>query len=152
MSRMIPRETIDVLRSFNDISVGLYGIDCELRVPINLDAVEQKDVYSVPHDVAYKVHSTQVFIEWSPDMKRLRKLGVFTEGHLPIIAWFSNELPVSIQSYIKVPIEYIPKHFVDIDEFEIVDVLVRGSHDAIILKSFEIAPRRVKKKQHGYKS
>jgi hypothetical protein len=149
---MIPRETIDVLRSFNDVSVGLFGINCELRIPINLDAVEKKDVYSVPQDLTYDVHQTEVFIEWQPDMKRLRKIGVYTEDHIPIVAWFKNELPVIVQSYIKVPIEYIPSQFVDVDEFEIVDVLVRGSHDAIILKSFEIAPRRVKKKQHGYKS
>lgn len=143
---MIPQATIDVLRSFNDISVEVYGIDCILRVPLNWNATEPKDVYATPEDYAFKEYSIKVFIEWKPDTRRLRRLGIFTENDLPIIAWFKNDPGVTIRSYIKVPIQYIPKEYQDTDEFEIVDILIRGMHDAIAVNAFRLAPRRVRTK------
>ena len=39
--------------------------------------------------------------------------------------------------------QYVPKNY-DRDEFEIVDILVRGMYDAIVLNAYKLAPRRVK--------
>jgi hypothetical protein len=52
---------------------------------------------------------------------------------------------VTLHSYIIVPIQYIPKELSDTDEFEIVDRVQRGMHDAILINSFKIAPRRVRR-------
>jgi len=144
MSKMIPQRTVDVLRLFNDVSVELYGIDCELYVPKNLDLVEIKDVFSYSSDYEYDKYDAKVFIEWSPNQHRLRKLGIFMEGETPIVAWFKNQPEVTIRSYIKIPLQYIPSKF-DTDEFEIVDLIVPYLHDMEILRSYKIAPRRIKK-------
>jgi len=146
MSRMIPQESIDVFRQFNDVSLDNYGIDCTLRIPINLTQMETKDAYGQPSDIQFKEYKNQkVFIEWKASENVLRKLGVFTEGVVPIIAWFKNSPMVTLHSYIIVPIQYIPKELSDTDEFEIVDRVQRGMHDAILINSFKIAPRRVRR-------
>ena len=146
MSRMIPQETIDVMRGFNDVSVDLYGIDCELRIPVNLNQLESKDAYAAPSELSFKAYKNQkVFIEWKAAENVLRKLGVFTEGQAPIIAWFKNAPMVTLHSYIIVPLQYIPKELSDVDEFEIVDRVQRGMHDALLINAFKLAPRRVRR-------
>lgn len=143
MSRMVPQETINVLRDFNDVSVELYGIDVKLFVPNNPTANESKDAYVVPSDVSYESKDAKVFIEWSPEAKRLRKLGVYMEGDTPIIAWFKNIPDVKVGTYIQVPIQYVPG-VIDTDEFDVVDIKLKGMYDAEVLKAFKLAPRRVK--------
>ena len=143
MAKLFPQATVNALRSFANLSIDNYGIDCQLFVVNNTTTNEPKDIYKKPEDVTYSVIKTRVFIEWKPDTKRLRKLGLFTEGDLPIIAWFKNVPDVPIGSYIKVDTQYIPALY-DRDEFEIVDVLIRGMYDAIVLHGYKLAPRRVK--------
>ena len=153
MSRMIPQETVQALRQFNDTVVGLYGIDCTLYQLSNANAVEALGIYSKPSDSTFTEYTTTVFIEWSPSAKKLRKLGLFVEDEIPILAWFSNQfesvqrnvtdLDIVIGSYFKVDVQYIPDDY-DTDEFEIIDVVIRAMHDALVLKCFKIAPRRVK--------
>jgi hypothetical protein len=143
MSRMVPQETINVLRDFNDVSVELYGIDVKLFVPNNLTANEPSDAYVVQSDIAYTSKDTKVFIEWSPEAKRLRKLGIYMENETPIIAWFKNIPDVKVGTYIKVPIQYVPG-IIDTDEFDVVDIKLKGMYDAEVLKAYKLAPRRVK--------
>jgi len=50
MSRMIPTETIAALRKFNNVSVDLYGIACDLYIILNSDVedtdeIESQDIY-----------------------------------------------------------------------------------------------------------
>lgn len=145
MSRMIPSETLAVLRDFNDVTIELYGIECDLYIPSNLDTVESLDVYATVDDMTYTEYEDEkVFIEWSPSISRLRKLGIFSEGmEIPMIAWFKNSPEVTINSYIKVPVGYIPDD-IDTDEFDINDVLIKHMHDAVVVKAYKIAPRRIK--------
>jgi len=143
MSRMVPQETVNVLRDFNDVSVELYGIDVQLFVPNNLTANEPKDAYIKPSDISYEPKDTKVFIEWSPEARRLRKLGIFMENETPIIGWFKNIPDVKVGTYIKVPIQYVPG-IVDTDEFDVVDIKLKGMYDAEVLKAYKLAPRRVK--------
>ena len=143
MGKLIPQATVDALRSFNDISVDTFGIDCQLFVKNNSTRLESEDVYAKVTDTNYDVSKTQAFIAWNPDHKMLRKLGLFTEGELPIICWFKNDPKVVLGSYIKVDMQYVPRNY-DRDEFEIVDILVRGMYDAIVLNAYKLAPRRVK--------
>jgi len=143
MGRLIPQESIEAFRQFNNLSVENFGIDCQLFVVNDTTRMEPNDVYSKVTDATYCASQTQVFIDWRPDHKMLRKFGLFTEGELPIICWFKNNPDVVLGSYIKIDMQYVPKNF-DRDEFEIVDVLIRGIYDAIVLNAYKLAPRRVK--------
>jgi len=146
MSKPLPQETVNVLRTFNDISVEYYGYNCTLFILSNADTIDNLDIYATPEDKTYTEVATQVFLEWSPDTKRLRKLGIFTEDEIPILAWFKNtpKIPEIVRgSWFKIPLQYIPTQM-DVDEFEIVDILVRGMGDKIALMGYKVVPRRVK--------
>jgi len=143
MTRLVPKATVDAMRSFNDLSVNNYGMDCQLFIKNNTTQNETNDVYNTPSDDNFFVTKTKVYIEWTPNMNRLRKLGLYAEGEVPIICWFKNEPDIVMGSYIKLDTQYVPEQY-DRDEFEITDVMVRGIYDAIILKAYKLVPRRVK--------
>ena len=145
MSGLIPNRVIDVVRTFNNIGVALYGIDCTLYVPTNLTTLEPEDIYTSPDDITYRKHGCiKVWIEWFvPKLHRLRKLGVFADAETPIIARFQNVPEVITQSYIKVKSEYIPGKY-DTDEFEIVDTLMQNMYDKEVFRYYKLAPRRAK--------
>lgn len=153
MSRMIPRETIDALRKQADVTLDNYGIDCDLYIPSNLDATEDLDIYAKPTDYKYTHYATKVFIEWSPNQYRLRRYGIYAEDETPIIARFGRtatdddgvtvNVDISVHSYIRIEMEYVPNNYSDTDEFEIVSVALGNAHDAVIAKVFKLAPRRV---------
>ena len=145
---MIPQRTVDTMRQFVDVSVHNYGIDCILHVPNNQDTVVNYDVYVKPSDWTYDTYKTVVWIDWSPNKYKLRKLGLFVENDIPILAWFKNrinnlDVDIEINSWFKIDPEYIPNKY-DTEEFEIVDILVPSMHDAVITKYFKIAPRRLR--------
>lgn len=153
MSKIIPRETIDVLRNFVDVSLDVFGFDCDLYVPNNLDTLESLDVYSTPSDVEWDHYTALVFIEWSPNIHKLKNLGIFIEDELPLIVYLpnqctdddGNEVTVDIlkQSYIKIPLEYVPSNYRKYTEFELVDQIIHKIHDAVLVKRWFAVPRRV---------
>lgn len=151
---MIPQETVDAFRQHTDVTLDIYGIPCTLHIPTNFDAVQLKDIYSEPGDYEYTDYSTNVIVEWSPNVSRLKALGMFSEGEaLPIIAKFPNKIPdingtpqsvdIIKGSYFEVGMQYIPSSIVA-DSFEIIDILLPRKQDAIIFQLYKIAPRRVK--------
>lgn len=152
MSKMIPRRSIDVLRHQVDVSLDLYGIACELYIPSNIDEVETFDVYQKPEDFTFTRYNATVFIEWSPNMYRLKHYGLYVEGELPIVVWFGNkaynennelvDVDIIRHSYIKVMPEYVPDNFEGLEEFELVDVIIKSMHDAVLVKSWKAVPRR----------
>jgi hypothetical protein len=153
MSRIIPQRTVDAFRKFNDVSVYNFGIPCTLFVANNNDLVDTYDIYRKPSDFTYDSYSADVFIEWSPNKYRLRKLGIYTEDELPVLCWFSNrmldgqqqevDVDIVIGSYYRIEEQFMPDK-VDYDEFEIVDVIIRGMHEKSMVKLYKCAPRRVK--------
>jgi len=159
MSNMIPRRVIDTMRHQVDVSLNAYGIDCTLYIPTteSFNAAEKKDVFSTPDDYEYLSYAAKVFIEWQPSTYRLKKLGMFVEGNLPILAWFGNkaialegseagaevDIDVVRHSYFRMTPEFIPGSYVGVEEFEIVNQIIKNMHDAVILQGFSIAPRRV---------
>jgi len=145
MSGIIPIQTVNAFRGFNDLAIDLYGIGCTLYVPLNLTSLDPNDAYTNPSEILYKEYTDQkVWIKWAvKDLHRLRKLGIFSENEAPIIGYFKNDPEVIVQSYIKIPVQYIPDKF-DTDEFEIVDALLKGTYDAEILRPYKLAPRRAK--------
>jgi len=145
MSNQIPMGTVDVLRQFNDIAIDQYGIDVNLYIPNNMTAVESNDAYLCPNDITYTEYLCQkVWIEWfAKDMVKLRKLGLFTEGEAPILAWFKNCPEVVLGSYFVINERYIPYRY-DTDRFEVVDVILKNAYSGEIYKTFKMAPRRQK--------
>lgn len=161
MSRMIPRETIDALRIQVNVSLDNYGIDSILYLPTSVSYVasEKKDVFAVPADLTYTTYDCKVFIEWGVSVYRLKQLGLYTEDMLPIVAWFPNvaigregseigaEVAIDVirRSYFTVSPEFIPGNYVGSEAFEVVNPVVKGIHDAILVQGWSIVPRRIKK-------
>lgn len=152
MSRMIPQRTVNALRNFGDVTLENYGIDCDLYIPSNLDTTEDLDIYTTPDDYAYTHYTAKVWIEWSPNIWRLRKYGIYTEGEIPILARFGRkatndagtevDVDVSIHSYIKLALQYIPENYSDTEKFEIASVGIGNFHDAAIIQMYKLVPRR----------
>ena len=146
MSMQIPPSVLQVVRTFNDIGVDLYGIVCTLYVPTNLTAIEPKDAYRAPADHTYRRYDqVPVWIEWfAKDLHRLRKLGIHIEdGETYIKARFKNNPEVIMHSYIKVDSKYIPDIY-DTDEFELSDVIMNNFYDQEVFRWFKLVPRRNK--------
>lgn len=152
---MLPFSVVNVLREYADVSIGLYGINCLLFIPVNLDVVDDLGVYARPADFEYAEYETQIWIEWSPDTHRLRKLGIFAENESPMIARLASsaksvesgeeieDIEVVPRSYVKIPIQYVPDS-IETDEFELVNTNIPHMHDAVAVKLWKLAPRRVK--------
>ncbi|MHA1591100.1 MAG: hypothetical protein ACTSUP_01185 [Candidatus Heimdallarchaeaceae archaeon] len=152
MSKQIPRRTIDALRKQVNVSLDNYGISCSLYIPNNLDETETFDIYQTPSDYTYDHYTTKVFIEWNPNIYRLKAKGLHVDGELPIIVRFpyeatdddGNIVDVDIlrHSYFGIEPEYIPENYEGIEEFELVDIMLDKFHDAVVVKSFKAVPRR----------
>jgi len=158
-TRLVPREMIDALRGYTNVILGAIGLDCTLYIPTaeSYAAAEKKDVFAVPSDYEYASYSTKVFITWNPSTYRLKKLGLFVEDTLPVLVWFGTkgtaldgvnigtvvDIDPGITSYFMMNPEFIPAKYVDVEEFELVNVAIKGFQDAIIRKLFSATPRRV---------
>ena len=149
MSGLIPDRVINTVKTFNDLGVSLYGIECTLFVPTNLTELEPEDIYTSPDDITYKQYGcddVKIWIEWFvSNVHRLRKLGIFAEGETPIIARFENYPEVIVGSYVKIKTEYIPDCYnLDTDGFEVVDVLMKNTYNQEVYRYYKMAPRRKK--------
>jgi hypothetical protein len=145
MSKLLPSQVIEVVKTFNDLTIGLVGIDCTLYIPTNLTAIESLDMYETTTDITYKTwYNQQVWIEWSgKNINRLRKLGVFLEGESAILARFRNTPEVTLRSYVKIPVQYIPGTY-NVDQFEVVDVVINNTYDSELFRWYKLAPKRDK--------
>jgi hypothetical protein len=143
---LLPLETIDTFRETINVVIDVYGFPCELYIP-KVEAIDQQetlDIYSEKPDL--KDHPmnpliTNVFIEWKPDQKKLRKMGVFVEDSLPIIAWFKGITELTRQSWFKIDINKARDDW-GTDEFELVDQIVKNMYNATVVQAWLIAPRR----------
>jgi len=143
---LIPDETIDVLRGFNNIAVDLYGIPCTLYLARSLNDLIGLDMYLTTENITFHEHVDQkVWIEWAPkNIERLRKLGVFAENEAPILGWFKMRPDITVKSYIKIPVRYIPDNYKSVDEFEIVNAVMINTYSSEVYRCFKLAPRREK--------
>ena len=140
---LLPYDTILGLRRFQDLSVENYGIPCTLYIPTNLTTLEPDDVYTDPDDITFKVfHDQKVWIEWyAKDLYRLRKMGVFAEHELPVLAYFKSNPVVTIKSYIKVPMRYVPDSY-GVENWEVVESVMVGTYSSQTISKYKIAPLR----------
>jgi len=160
-TRMLPRESIDVLRDYVDVALDAIGMDCTLYIPTNTSYsnAEKLDVFAKPSDYSYSSYTAKVFIKWNPSLYKLKKLGLFTEDSLPILVHFGNKatvisvvgqtagtevsIDVSLRSYFEITPEFIPANYVGVEQFELVNVASQGMQDALIRKLYSAVPRRV---------
>jgi len=143
---------VDALRAQVNTSLENFGISCDLYIPDNLDDTETLDVYQKPADYTFDHYTTTCFIDWNPNIYRLKAKGLYVEGDLPIIVYFpykatdedGDEVDVDIlrHSYFKVTPEYVPDNYEGVEEFTITDIVIDRFHDAAIVKSFKAVPRR----------
>ena len=152
MSKLLPESVIDVYRSFNDIIIDLIGVSCDLYIPNNLTSLESNDAYTSPKDITYNKYINQVvWVTWfEKNVYRLKKLGMFVEGEVPILARFKNTPVITLQSYIQDPIRYIPNSISGngtneiVDSFEIVDIAMSNTYADEIYRYCKLAPLRRK--------
>ena len=144
MSRILPQSSIDAFRVATNVVLDSYGISCTLYIPNNETSLEPLDAYKVAEDRTYTCYTNvMVYINFKPDQYRLRKLGLYTEGELPITAYFqNNNWDVIVGSYIKVPLQYVPNDTWNTDEFEVVNLITGPMHDSMIRSEFKLAPKR----------
>jgi len=153
MSRMLPQESVDVLRDFVNVSLDNYGIDCTLYIPTNSNDIEKYDVFVKPSDYTYAQYTAKVFIDWSPTIWTLKKYGLFVEDQTPILAYMGNKaidqdgdettVNIIIGSYIRINPQFVSNNYKDIEEYEIVNIGTPKIHDAVIVQVYSLAPRRV---------
>ena len=145
-SNYLPDRLIQVLRKNNDVVLDTFGIEVTLYIPTNLDSLKSLDVYTTQSDITYQVYNDiKAFINWKPNMYRLRNLGVFAENDLPITAYFpqTKGFDVIRRSYIQVPIQYVPNATYQTAEFEVVDVLTGPVLGQQVRQEYLLTPRRV---------
>lgn len=156
MSNLIPSNTVISLRNAVDKILNYYGIDCTLYIPKNIsyNEAEKLDIYLADSDLQYDAYETKVFLDFSPDIRKLRKLGLFTENTIPIVAKFGRyatpigqtqpiEVDIPRKSWFVISTEHLSGQN-DITEFEVVDVVLLEFHDKIIWQERLVAPRRLK--------
>lgn len=151
---MIPQATVNTLRHNVNVSIGLYGIDCTLFVLNNPEtSVDTLDDYVKPTDLTYTQYTTQVRIEWSPNIHRLKYRGLYVEGEIPIIVYFANiatdvyntvkDVEIIKGSYIQISPQYIPDNFQGVEKYELVDEIINYMHDAVLVKTWKAVPMRL---------
>lgn len=139
---LLPLQTIDTIRQHYSVVIDTYGIPCELYLPKNIEQQERLDIYNERPSLNYDVIDTKVFIEFQPNAKRLRKLGIFVEGQIPIIGWLKENEDIQRNSYIKVDIRNIPSGDWVAERYELVDRLVKSMYNSIIIEAWKLVPLR----------
>ena len=135
-----PSEVAAILRANFDKLVGIIGQECSLFKA----TVTPKDILG--EALTYEYSSaipTSVLIRWSPEVRRLKELGLYTDDPhsvLPILAYFKFEDDPVIDDYIELEFEYSIGD-IKTNKFEIVDRKLRG-HGAEARSIWVIAPKR----------
>ena len=143
MSRMLPISVARALRNANRVAIQVYGIDVTLYLLKNPTVIENLDAYQSVDDHEYTEMPVKCWVEWSPNVYRLRKLGIFNETDLPGLVHFENDIEIPRGSYIKIPITFLPSNQKDWDKFEIADQVIPNLADIDVLRIYKMVPRRV---------
>lgn len=119
-SKIVPSVVAEIGRRNIDTLVEYMGDPCNLYKVVSVtndDALADKQtiVYS---DMPIR---TKVRILWSPEVKLLKMLGLFTEDTKPILAYFKFEDDPVQDEYIELDIEYHVDGTIKTNKFKIVD-------------------------------
>jgi hypothetical protein len=143
ISTQIPPELVAAYRNQISVAVTVWGIDCTLYIKDNSVETGLKDAYASPDDDTFLTAvETRVSIEWSPNIFKLKQLGIFNEKDIPSLGYFLTEYELTIGSYIRTPITY-SSCGISTDEFVISDLIMRAFHDEECLTVTKLTPRRL---------
>lgn len=142
MSRMIPIELVQAFKSNYNTAVTNYGIDVTLYIINNATTIQYLDAYQSTEDRQYIVYPTKCRLEWVSNIYRMRKLGLYNEKDLPIIAYFKNDLDIPVHSYFTVTLAYMKDNQLETDRFEVVDDSITGLSDTEMMRMYKVAPLR----------
>lgn len=139
MSKIVPDSVVDARRDNADTLVEYAGIDCQLFkvATITKDKLGDAKTFTWHDPIA-----TQVQIVWSPEIRLLKDLGLYTEekAPLPILAYFKFVDDPNINDYIELPYEYTVDR-VKTNKFEVVDRKILG-HGNETVTVWIVAPIR----------
>jgi hypothetical protein len=139
---MMPTATNQAFKQNINTALGNYGIDVTLYLLVNADNIQYLDAYQSSEDRQYIIFPTKCRMEWSANTYRMRKLGLYNEKDLPILAYFTNNIDIPLHSYFSVGITYMKDNELETDRFEIIDDSIAGLSDTEILRIYKVAPLR----------
>lgn len=139
MSKIVPIEVVEARRQNTDTLVGYAGLDCVLRkvATIARDKLGDGKTYTWQDPI-----ETQVQIVWSPEIRLLKALGLYTEekAPLPILAYFKFEDDPNVDDWFELRYEFTVGR-IKTNKFEVVDRKILG-HGAETVTIWQIAPIR----------
>ncbi len=142
MSKLFPKSLASNLRNTMDEMIKLNGQDVTLyHATVVEDDLGDSETITYGSGI-----STTVLIHWSPEIRRLKSLGLYVEGApLPILAYFKYADRPEVRDYIKLEYQYPVTDENSVssktNKFQVVDIKIRG-HDAEALSVYVIAPKR----------
>ena len=138
-----PHEIVVATRSTLAMIVEQVGLPCQLYLPRDLTVVDA-DIYKELPTIEYEPpKETKVYIDWTPSIKKVIDLGIYTEDSLPILAYFKAEDDVVRGSWFSISVLYTTPRDIQTSEFDVVDQKVIGTHAGEeVIQHFVIAPRR----------
>lgn len=139
MSKIIPSVVADIRRQNADTLVGYAGLDCVLHkvATVVKDKLGDGRTFTWQDPI-----DTQVQIIWSPEIRLVKALGLYTEekAPLPILAYFKFEDDPNVWDYIELEYEYTVQR-IKTNKFEVVDRKILG-HGEETVTVWQIAPIR----------
>ena len=139
MSKIVPQSVVDARRFNADLLVGYAGLDCVLH---KVDTLTKDKLGDGKTFTWQDPIETQVQIVWSPEIRLLKELGLYTEekAPLPILAYFKFEDDPNVYDYIELDYEYTVNR-IKTNKFEVVDRKILG-HGSETVTVWQIAPIR----------
>ena len=140
-----PHELVVATRSTLAMIVEQVGLPCQLYLPVDLTVVDD-DIYKESPAVEYEdAIETKVYIDWTPSIKKVIDLGIYTEDSLPILAYFKAEDNVVRGSWFDINVLYNNPRSIQTSQFDVVDQRVIGmAAREEVLQHFVISPKRKK--------
>ena len=139
MSKIVPESVVEARRLNTDTLVGYTGLDCQL---FKVDVLTKDKLGDGKSFTWQNPIDTQVQIIWSPEIRLLKSLGLYTEekAPLPVLAYFKFEDDPNVNDYIELQYAYTVNR-IKTNKFEVVDRKILG-HGAETVTVWQIAPLR----------
>ena len=140
MSNIFPREVAEAIRKNTDKLVDTIGQECNL-FRVTQTATDGLGDHFI-EDIVGPI-PTKVLIHWSPEVRRLKELGLYTEephSSIPILAYFKFEDDPKQGDYVELEYEYSVGD-IKTNKFDVVDRKLRGQ-GAEARSVWVLAPKR----------
>lgn len=139
MSKIIPASVAEVRRRNSDRAVEYAGLECALFKVASENRDKLGDGGTVTYDDEV---STYVQIVWTPEIRLLKSLGLYTEekAPLPILAFFKYEDDVNRGDYFELEYDYAVGD-TKTNRFQVTDRRVMG-HGEETVDVWQLAPMR----------